>query len=207
MGVKLEKTSCFWRAKGSGRWENRGCHKMQPFLPEKKEVKSAARRASAIYNWQVKLSHLILLCLCLVLSVYCKFKGTLQHRHHGRVWPGQQPFCWEGKTSCHQGWNTRCVSLLQPAAEHEDAVSLELLLALPLFIYFLRSRDCDQRWGVRWPQALISAGQCSGRFGCSERFTEIAISLMLFWDQFHLLQTAVTAFLTSRRNFYLCFCY
>lgn len=91
MGVKLEKTSCFWRAKGSGRWENRGCHKMQPFLPEKNEVKSAARRASAIYNWQVKLSHLILLCLCLVLSVYCKFKGTLQHRHHGRVWPRQQP--------------------------------------------------------------------------------------------------------------------
>lgn len=148
-------------------------------------MKSPARRASVVYNWQVKLSRLILLCLCLVLSAYCKFKGTLQHRHHDRVWPARQPSAGRErplatKAGAHGMW-----------AFCSQQLSMRMLFLwssswfCPYLFIFSWSRDRDQRWGVRWPQALISVGQCSGKFGCSERFTEVAISLMLFWGQFH----------------------
>lgn len=68
MGAKLEKAVCFWSivsAKGSSRQDEKMSCKMQPLLPEQ-TVKSATSKANAAYNHEVKLSHLILLCLCLV---------------------------------------------------------------------------------------------------------------------------------------------
>lgn len=106
--------------------------------------------------------------------------------------------CWEGKTSCHQGLSTQCMSLVQ--------LSVRMLLLWSSFwhchyLFILwdpvspsecccvlhtraaSRRHCDQSWGARWPQGLISEGQCSAgqcRFGCRERSTEVAISLVLF---------------------------
>lgn len=89
------------------------------------------------------------------------------------------------------------MSLVQLAAEHGDAASLELLLALPLFIYYLGSTfpkrvwlyaahqrgftlDYDQSWGVRQPQTLISV--VLQQTWLQGKVDKVAISLMLFWS-------------------------
>lgn len=102
---------------------------------------------------EVKLSHLIPLCLCLVVLIYCKCKGTLQDRHRDRVWPRQQPSAGRERPLATE---TRARGREPRAAGswREDAVSLELLPALPLFIYFLGSRLtgcfwCKQNEAVR----------------------------------------------------------
>lgn len=97
-------------------------------------VRSATSKASVAYDHEVKLSHLMLLCLCLVFLICCKFEET---------------FCRTGMvTGCDTGSHNLLAgkallpprlkhshrSLMQLVAEREDEVSFDLYYYCFIFL-------------------------------------------------------------------------
>lgn len=152
--AKLEKELCFWGTvfttdKPIG-WERI----LQRSASAPRAVRSATSKANVVYDHGVKLSHLMLLCLCLIFLICCKFEETScstgmvtgcdTGSHHLLAGKALLPLRLK-----HSRW-----SLVQLVAEHEDAVSFDLLLTLLLLLYF---------WSIFPKQALLCTAY-QGRF-------------------------------------------